>query len=675
MDNPLIEDAFEVLENATRQEKNGNRVEAATKYFEATYLLKQIYQSTPICHSQIRSLLKKKIDYYGAAASRLYFDERSTAPTMLSNPRSPTMGQKIFFSEGNNREAISPLSSATRSSFTQSQTAELNQTASHANTKLSQAIDLDEKNKEKTKIIEAYMAAAQLYLNTIRLAEISSSSSIASVLKRRLEGALDRVEQLKASSRGDVKKHQSQKRMSEDSNGLTDREIAILKKSSLIASGLFLPFSESDATKLSQQVESNESPSLFTDDKLLPLSSKQQERFYKWARPSEIVKLRSKWKKKELPPPVMIQSVNPYSIRQQYVTDCSFIASLCICAAFAKRFRQRLISKIVYPQNSSGIPIYNPAGKYIVKLWLNGVARQVVIDDQLPVDMHGNLLCSDTKTPDNRLELWVSIIEKAYMKLCGGYNFPGSNSGVDLFSLTGWIPERIFFPCHDDKVRDFETEPERAWERLFSANSFGDCLITVSTSKEIQEAQAQKVGLITGHAYAVLHVIQTSNGIRLLQMKNPWASKGWRGQYSCHDLASWSSALRNETGYDPKIAAQYDDGIFWISWKDVLKYFQNLQLSWNPKLFQHQVMTHDFWPAAQGPKNDTFNVSENPQYTLTLSQEAIKKQATIWILISRHVTKQEQEGADVSILFSVPSSTKIILKFSNHCYFHNTCKG
>ena len=34
-----------------------------------------------------------------------------------------------------------------------------------------------------------------------------------------------------------------------------------------------------------------------------------------------------------------------------------------------------------------GAPRYNPGGKYLVKLMLNGVARRVVIDDRLVRDM------------------------------------------------------------------------------------------------------------------------------------------------------------------------------------------------------------------------------------------------------------------------------------------------
>ena len=117
------------------------------------------------------------------------------------------------------------------------------------------------------------------------------------------------------------------------------------------------------------------------------------------------------------------------------------------------------------------------------------------------------------------------------MKLCGGYDFPGSNSGVDLFCLTGWIPERIHFPEDPDDVKDFETPAEIVWKRLVDAYSHGDCLATLSASKDLLEQDAERQedfdskGLFTGHAYAVLKICQASNGTKMLQLKNPWATK------------------------------------------------------------------------------------------------------------------------------------------------------
>lgn len=114
------------------------------------------------------------------------------------------------------------------------------------------------------------------------------------------------------------------------------------------------------------------------------------------------------------------------------------LSSLAVAAhfEFKNKGQRKLISWNIYPQDTSGKPIYNPTGQYVVKLFVNGTWRGITIDDYLPLNSWGEFICAYS----SRGKLWVSLIEKAYLKLHGGYEFMGSNSSRDLYVLTGWLP-------------------------------------------------------------------------------------------------------------------------------------------------------------------------------------------------------------------------------------------
>lgn len=619
-----MEEAFQLLEEAGALRET-SRIEAATKYFKAIYLMKgQLNTLNP----EKQTLVRENIQHFEEVARELMENESSDIPDDSSLPVAIA-------------EPVSPVSiNDSISAITLSSPKKLHrdEIAGRAHCKLANALDLDEAG-EVHGAISAYMEAAELLLQANKIDRSDA-------LFQYLEQTLDRIEFLKGNVSTSSRTRKEGPVRTENvgsyfnSHRLSKQEIEVLVKSSLMTAGTFLPWNENDAC----EINNDTSNVLYTDpDGVLPLSSQQKPKFYKWARPHEITKIRLQHGyTREIQKICTVQQVSPYRIRQQYITDCSFVASLCICAAYERRFRKRLITSILYPQNEDGKPILSKNGRYVVKLWLNGVARKVVVDDRLPIDQYGNLLCSESSLcTESVFELWVCLIEKAYMKLCGGYNFPGSNSGVDLFALTGWIPERIFFPQNSSSVKDFETPVERVWERIVSANSFGDCLITVSVHVNMSEREADEIGLVLGHAYAVLAVVKV-HGQRLLKLKNPWARKSWKGKFSNSDAASWSDpsfcAALGGTGPD------VDNGVFWIGWEDVIRYFQNFQLSWNPDLFKYRRVIHGCWPKVQGPKDDSFNVGDNPQYTLTVSKSAISNNAPLWVLITRHVSNQEQRG-------------------------------
>jgi len=53
--------------------------------------------------------------------------------------------------------------------------------------------------------------------------------------------------------------------------------------------------------------------------------------------------------------------------------------------------------------------------------------------------------------------------------------------------------------------------------------------------------------LVTGHAYAMLGTVKLSNGVQLVQLRNPWGREQYAGPYS-DDSSDWTPALRAEAG-------------------------------------------------------------------------------------------------------------------------------
>ncbi|XP_030366051.1 calpain-7 isoform X3 [Strigops habroptila] len=423
---------------------------------------------------------------------------------------------------------------------------------------VTQAFDEDDKGNAE-EAIELYSEAVELCLKT---ATETSEAGLQSKLKQLARQALDRAEALKESmSKSSQKKSTAAKpnhpvrtffplgpdfslndkpqtiravQASEpQGQRYTAEEIEVLRKTSKINGIEYVPFMSVDLR------ERFAFPMPFSDKcGKLPLSPKQKAMFAKWVRPDDITNN-----------PTMIYTVSSFSIKQTIVSDCSFVASLAISAAYERRYNKKLITSIIYPQNKKGEPEYNPCGKYMVKLHINGVPRKVIIDDQLPVDHSGELLCSYS---NNKNELWVSLIEKAYMKVMGGYDFPGSNSNIDLHALTGWIPERI--AMHSDNQA---FDKESTFRILHQRFHKGDVLITTATGV-MSEEEGEKWGLVPTHAYAVLD-IREYKGLRFLQLKNPWSHLRWKGRYSENDTRNWTPDLQKYLNFDPRTAQKIDN--------------------------------------------------------------------------------------------------------------------
>lgn len=264
-------------------------------------------------------------------------------------------------------------------------------------------------------------------------------------------------------------------------------------------------------------------------------------------------------------------SIEPADVLQGALGDCWLMAALACVAERPEILEQAIVSKHV-----------DPRGKYTFRLWnqVRGSAGtkwlDVVVDENIPVHP-GTLRPKFARTHCN--EMWVLLIEKAFAKMYGGYDrLDGGQMSWALTAITG-NPALTFrkpkldgpWACGKHAVDD-----DQLFRLLMRSRRNGAFLCCAMI------AQADTKGLVNGHAYSIIQVVQvhtsafSTSFFRMVQIRNPHGQTEWQG--------TWSDRDENWARY-PHVAhelcgrsEQREDGTFWMQWEDFTRFWKEVQI-------------------------------------------------------------------------------------------------
>ena len=187
----------------------------------------------------------------------------------------------------------------------------------------------------------------------------------------------------------------------------------------------------------------------------------------------------------------------------------------------------------IYPQKD-GIPIYNPKGKYIIKLYLMGKERKVIIDDKIPFTCDDEFVFPGCEKVE---EIWPILFTKALIKL-NIYkhrhpNFYKQEEFTDIsviYNLTGKFVAS--YDLNDERIINFLTNQYN--ELIPEGNNqyiFGFLKSTKTKSMKITqlyqtyEERIEELNNRIINKEKSKHLIPLMNSIKAVPVKNKLARK------------------------------------------------------------------------------------------------------------------------------------------------------
>jgi hypothetical protein len=267
----------------------------------------------------------------------------------------------------------------------------------------------------------------------------------------------------------------------------------------------------------------------------------------------------------------VLGSVNPNAIGQGKLGDCWLISALSCLAEHPHRVAKVFTGIDI---DGDGIPDLPLSSVHDVHLYRMCLPYRVRVDDFFPCDLKtGKPLYASSKEGT----IWSMLCEKAFAKIYGSYRSLASGFSRNAFQdLTGFPTGQRRFT----EVSPGTDEADALWKDLVAFDRDHYLLSLSTVGKDVWSQRGEtppedNLGLVTGHAYALLRVETLKSGERLVRIRNPWGRFEWKGEWS-DDSDKWTPEIEEELGMTTA-ERKCEDGMFWMGFDDFLRHFRSCQ--------------------------------------------------------------------------------------------------